>query len=206
MRTVLVIVGLVLALAACGSEAASTADSPAPSESTDDTAEAVEQAPFVSVPFDDLGTNHIEPPVSFSNSPSIGGDHYPFWQNCGFYDVEVIEGAATHTLEHGAVWITYNEDLVTGDEVSTLQTLAADNSKLLISPYPHEERLVLSAWGVQQRTDAGPGDPVVAEFIEMWQDNPVLPEAGVTCLGAVGVAPSEPGLFEDGTEVPDEYR
>ncbi len=198
MRSVIVIVGLVLALAACGSEAASTSGS--------DTGDEVVSSPFVSIPFDELSADHVDPPVSFAHSPSIGGAHYPFWQNCGFYDVEVLEGGATHTLEHGAVWITYNEELVTAEDLGVLQDLVANDGKLLVSPYPHDERLVLSAWGVQQRIDVGPEDPVVADFIETWQDNPVLPEAGVSCIGSVGIPPSAPELFADGTEVPASYR
>jgi len=207
MRKVIVLVGFALALVACGSD--EPQEAVANTEASSEAASAGEESdsPFVSVPLSELTANHIDPPVSFSHSPAIGGDHYRFWQNCGFYDVEVIEGAAAHTLEHGAVWITYNASAVTSDDVQVLEAMAAGNEKLLISPYPHDEPLVLSAWGVQQRlATSDPNDPSVAAFIDTWQDNPELPEAGVTCLRSVGIAPDQPGVFPDGGEVPAEYR
>ena len=162
--------------------------------------------PFVSVPVSELGADHVDPPVSFDQSPSIGGDHYPFWQNCGFYEVELIEGAATHTMEHGAVWITYNPDKLSESELSTLAGMAMDNGKLLISPYPHDEALVLSGWGVQQRGIASIGSPEVDAFIEQWTDNPELPEAGVRCTGAAGIPPDDVRTLADGARVPDAYQ
>jgi len=162
--------------------------------------------PFVSVPVSELGADHVDPPVSFDQSPSIGGDHYPFWQNCGFYEVELIEGAATHTMEHGAVWITYNPDKLSESELSTLAGMVMDNGKLLISPYPHDEALVLSGWGVQQRGIASIGSPEVDAFIEQWIDNPELPEAGVRCTGAAGIPPDDVRTLADGARVPDAYQ
>jgi hypothetical protein len=43
--------------------------------------------------------------------PPAGGPHNPSWQNCGFYDELVRDENAVHSLEHGAVWITYQPDL-----------------------------------------------------------------------------------------------
>lgn len=158
---------------------------------------------LTSVPAESLGNAHVEPPVTFSESPSIGGDHFSFWQNCGFYDVEVIEGAAAHTLEHGAVWITFNPERTTDEQRAELAAMADADPRLLISPYPHVERIVLTGWGVQQRTDAVPGDAIVADFIAEFQDNESVPEAGVTCEGAVGIPPDGPTLFPDGQELPE---
>jgi hypothetical protein len=195
-----------LLFAACSGDDA--AESVASRDATATVASAgADGVTFTSVPVGDLGNNHIQPPVSFSASPSIGGDHYPFWQNCGFYDLEAIEGAATHTMEHGAVWITYNADRVSDAELDELRALAAGNSKLLISAYDHPEKLVLSAWGVQHREDAlSPSDAAVSEFITDWVDNSELPEAGVTCQEAAGFPPNDVRtLVADGSQVPAEY-
>ncbi|MGI9612065.1 MAG: DUF3105 domain-containing protein [Acidimicrobiales bacterium] len=192
----------VLALSACGGD------------TDDDVVEAAVEVPSTDGEFtdtvvaaDSLTTNHVEPPVSFSQSPSFGGDHYGFWQNCGFYDVPVIEGAATHSLEHGVVWITYNTDLLTDTELDELRGMAAANDRLLISPYDQPEPVVLSAWGAQRRgADLRPGDSAVADFIDAWQDNPELVEAGALCSRAAGFPPDDARTLENGEVAPEEFN
>ena len=75
-------------------------------------AEAAGQAALGDVKtFEDLERDHVETAVEYPQTPSVGGDHNPAWQNCGFYDSEVAPENATHSLEHGAVWIGYSPDL-----------------------------------------------------------------------------------------------
>lgn len=189
-------------LAACGGSAGQA-------ESADGLAGSDEDSglmPPTSVAVSDIDSNHVDPPVSFDQSPSIGGDHYPFWQNCGFYEVELIEGAAAHTMEHGAIWITYNPGQLSEAELSTLAGMAEDNDRLLISPYPHDEPLVVSGWGVQQRGITSVASPDLDGFITQWADNPDLPEAGVRCTGAAGIPPDDVRSLADGAQVPEDYR
>lgn len=160
---------------------------------------AVETTPLI-----EIAANHVDPPVSFSTRPSTGGDHYPFWMNCGFYSEVVIEGAATHSLEHGAVWITYGESLPDAD-VDALEALVTANPRLLISPYDHDDPIVLSAWGAQQRGISSATAPEIAAFIDAWLDNPNLIEAGASCSSAVGIPPNDPNSLADGTPVPEEF-
>lgn len=183
---------LALALAACGGDGDTAA------EFTGEVSD-VQTTPLI-----EINANHVEPPVSFNTSPSTGGDHYPFWVNCGFYNEPVIEGAATHSLEHGVVWITYNASLA-AEEISALEDLAASNPRLLISPYDHAEPIVLSAWGAQQRGISSASAPEVEAFITDWADNPVLGEAGASCSGAAGNPPNDPNTLVDGTPVPEEF-
>lgn len=212
MRTLLVIAALIL-LSACGGDSDDGAVASPTTSSGDTTSGTVDDVleepeplpPLVSVPFADYGTNHANPPVEFDTSPSIGGDHYGFWQNCGFYDVAVLEGAATHSMEHGAVWITYNALAITPGELAVLESMAADDAKLLVSPYPHDDPIVLSAWGVQQRGVQSASAPVVAAFVEMWSENPELAEARVRCDGAAGIPPNDIRTLADGAQVPAEF-
>jgi len=207
---------LIVLATSCGGEAAETdetASSPTVTEAVSETTEAPEPEalpPLSSVPFGEYGTSHVDPPVSFATSPSTGGNHYPFWQNCGYYTTPVLEGAATHTLEHGAVWITYNESEMSEEDLAALEALSAGNPKLLISPYDHDEPIVLSAWGVQQRGVAAPtavgASDDIAAFVKAWVDNPALQEAGVTCGSSAGVPPDSPRTFPDGQEIPDSYN
>ncbi len=190
--------GVVVAVAACSGGSSEEAVDPV---GVDGLGEA---QPIVTIPHSEITANHVNPPVSFSTSPSTGGDHFAFWHNCGFYTEELIEGAATHSLEQGAVWITYGSSLP-GDEVSELEALAAGNPRLLISPYDHDDPIVLSAWGAQQRGVQSASDPAVAAFITEWVDNPILIEAGATCSGAVGIVPDRTDILIDGTPVPEEF-
>jgi hypothetical protein len=213
MMRKLFVVGALILLSACGADSddgavvsPTTTSGDVTSGTVDGVADVtVALPPLVSVPVDDLGTNHVNPPVSFDQSPSIGGDHYGFWQNCGFYDVDVLEGAATHTMEHGAVWITYNSDAMTAADLAVLESLAADDGKLLVSPYPHDDPIVLSAWGVQQRGVQSASSPEVAAFVELWKENPELTEAMVRCDGAAGIPPNDIRTLADGAQVPAEF-
>ncbi len=85
--------------------------------------------------FEDLTRNHVETDVEYAQNPPAGGDHLPAprWQDCGFYDAPVQDESAVHSLEHGAVWITYYPDLP-AEQVAELEELAADNPYLLVSP------------------------------------------------------------------------
>lgn len=64
-----------------------------------------------------LGRNHVETPVKYEMNPPVGGDHNPRWMNCDgdVYKNPIPEVNAVHSLEHGAVWVTYNEKAAKAD-------------------------------------------------------------------------------------------
>jgi hypothetical protein len=57
------------------------------------------------------GERHTDGDVDYAQTPPVGGEHNPVWQNCGFYQEPVRDETAVHSLEHGAVWITYSPDI-----------------------------------------------------------------------------------------------
>jgi len=134
-----------------------------------------------------LSRNHTTDPQNYPQSPPVGGDHNPVWQNCGVYDQPVKNENAVHSLEHGAVWLAYNPDLP-ADQVAVVAAFATNQSHILVSPYPglaKGEAVVATAWGVQLRLDSVT-DPRLAQFVAKYQEGPQSPELGVTCSGGVG--------------------
>jgi hypothetical protein len=141
---------------------------------------------------DEVKTYNVGPPgqhptgdVDYEQSPPAGGPHNPVWQNCGYYDQPVRDENAVHSLEHGAVWITYSPDLPQ-DQVTELQNIAQGQSYILVSPYPGlDSPVVASAWGKQVALD-GTGDPDLESFIKAYRLGPQTPEPGAVCTGGTG--------------------
>ncbi|MXZ31354.1 MAG: DUF3105 domain-containing protein [Acidimicrobiia bacterium] len=137
-------------------------------------------------------SEHVRHDVEYPTSPPAGGPHLGIWLNCGFYTVPVLDELAVHSLEHGAVWVTYRPE-VDAETLAALRVLAAQSSHLLVSPYEAQEApLVMSAWGRQLRLESRE-DPRFARFLEVYLiDGPTTPEPGAACSGAVGVPPEHP--------------
>ena len=131
------------------------------------------------------GGRHTEAAVDYPQSPPAGGEHNPIWQNAGFYDEPVRNETAVHTLEHGAVWITYSPDLPQGQE-DEIRQLVEGQSCVLASPYPGlDSPVVASAWGKQLRLEDA-GDPDLEGFVGSYLQGPQTPEPGAACTGGTG--------------------
>src|SRR4051812_12720761 len=59
----------------------------------------------------DLSRNHSTTPVRYRQTPPVGGDHAPEWASCGAYDGAIDPMYGVHSMEHGAVWVTYRPSL-----------------------------------------------------------------------------------------------
>lgn len=123
--------------------------------------------------------------IEETSLPPVGGIHDPAWQNCGVYDSPVELKNAIHSMEHGAVWITYDPDLDSAD-VSQLRNLVGDQGYILLSPYPSlASNIVLTAWGIQLEIDSI-DDERIEQFISVYRNGPQTPEKGASCSGGVG--------------------
>jgi hypothetical protein len=117
--------------------------------------------------------------------PPVGGVHSAVWQNCGIYDEVLDTKNVIHSLEHGAVWVTYHPDLPTAD-VARLQDTVRGQSYTILSPYPElRSPVVLTAWGIQLEVDSVT-DRRIAEFLARYQQGPQTPELGATCQNGTG--------------------
>ena len=128
---------------------------------------------------------HVDSPVSYAQTPPVGGPHAPLWHNCGFYDRPIANEHGVHSLEHGAVWITYRPELDTA-EITRLRELARSQPYLLVSPFAGlPSPVVASAWGHQVSLHSA-SDPRLLEFVRAFRLGPQAPERGGPCSGGVG--------------------
>ncbi|MEU7030342.1 DUF3105 domain-containing protein [Streptomyces sp. NPDC015232] len=134
-----------------------------------------------------LGRNHVQTPVKYDMNPPVGGDHNPVWQNCNgdVYDKPVNDTNAVHSLEHGAVWVTYNKKAAAAD-LEKLKAKVKKTPYSLMSPVDNQSgAIMLSAWGKQVTVD-GADDPRVNAFFTKYVTGPQTPEPGAACTGGIG--------------------
>jgi hypothetical protein len=129
---------------------------------------------------------HAVGQIAYAENPPIGGTHNAVWQNCGIYATPIHNEHAVHSMEHGAVWITYRPDLP-ADQVERLRAVA-DDDFMLLSPYPGlPANIVLSSWN-RQLTLAEAADPRLPWFISQFKNNPgTTPEFGAPCAGGTSL-------------------
>ena len=134
---------------------------------------------------DGLTFNHVTTSVDYAQDPPAGGDHNAAWLNCGVYTEPVPNENAVHSLEHGAVWITYDPALP-ADQITALEALAENQSYVLVTPYEGlDSPIAISAWGYQLKVDSA-DDERLPVFIQKYLLNPALAEAGAPCSSGVG--------------------
>lgn len=134
--------------------------------------------------FDNLEALHVQSAVDYEMTPPAGGPHNPTWLNCGIYEEEVPAEYAVHSLEHGAVWVTYDPEQVQGADLDALRS-AMPRTYIILSPFPGlEAPVVASAWGVQVALD-GVDDPRLSDFIVKYRQSPDAPEPGALCSQAL---------------------
>ena len=137
------------------------------------------------VTYTGLSRDHVTTKVNYPQVPPVGGPHNPVWQNCGIYDSPIANENAVHSMEHGAVWITYQPSLSTTD-VQTLQNMVRGHAYALLSPYPGlPSPVVASAWGVQLKVNSA-SDPRLAHFLSKYEQGPQTQEPGASCTGGTG--------------------
>jgi hypothetical protein len=176
-RRTYIIIGLIAAVFIAGFAALVIVDARQKAEST----------PPGEVQTYDVGPagDHTQGDVDYAQTPPAGGAHNDVWQNCGFYDEPITDEVAVHSLEHGAVWITYTPD-VPQDEIERLRDLSEGNDFVLVSPYPDQgSPIVATAWGKQLSLESAE-DSNLERFINAYTQGPQTPEPGATCTGGVG--------------------
>jgi len=132
-----------------------------------------------------LARDHVATPVVYPQKPPVGGAHASTWQNCGVYSAPVRNENAVHSLEHGAMWITYRPGL-SASELGTILEDVAGQPYALVSPYPGlPSAVVASVWGQQMKLDSA-SDPRLKTFLDTFKSGSKAPEPGGECTGGIG--------------------
>lgn len=129
-------------------------------------------------------TLHVEGTVDYDQSPPAGGAHNQYWLNCGVYNEPQTNENAVHSLEHGAIWVTYDATQVSGEELELLKS-HLPSSYAILSPYEGlPSPIVLSAWNAQLQLDSASDERIPVFFEEYWR-NQNVPEPNAICTGAI---------------------
>jgi hypothetical protein len=127
--------------------------------------------------------NHVDTPVTYPQSPPIGGNHDPQWADCTgtVYANPIRNENAVHALEHGAVWITYKPGISSTD-LDSLKKRVNGVNFMMLSPYPGlKTEVSLQSWGHQLFVDSA-SDPRVDRFItDLRLNSSTTPEFGASC-------------------------
>ncbi|TXS45139.1 DUF3105 domain-containing protein [Streptomyces sp. uw30] len=133
-----------------------------------------------------LASTHVETSVKYLMEPPVGGNHHRAWMNCNgdVYTKELARENAVHSLEHGAVWVTYTSKAAKAD-VEALAAKVKQTPYTLMSPDEQQkDPIMLSAWG-HQRTVTSASDPNVGKFFETYVQGKQTPEPGAACTNGL---------------------
>lgn len=155
-------------------------------------------------------SKHVVAPqrVDYDHLPPLGGAHDSYWAPCmgQVFTVAVRTEHFVHSMEHGAVWVTYDPGKVRGAELESLVRLVEGQPYMVMSPFPGQKTAVsLQSWGKQLGVEAV-DDRRIAEFVAVIRGNPELaPEPGARCdgIGPEYFDEDDPPPFQPGPPGPD---
>ena len=137
-----------------------------------------------------VSRNHVQGPVKYPQTPPNSGDHNAVPQTCQVYEAAIAPEHALHSLEHGAVWVTYN-DSVSDDDVEALRSKVEGDPYRMMSPVKEQKSPInLSAWGRRLSVDSA-DDERVDEFLRAYTAGRQAPEPGAACVGTTATGPVE---------------
>jgi hypothetical protein len=98
--------------------------------------------------FKDQGTEHISGSGNFeyNSNPPTSGPHYGQAPRWGFYREPIDDESALHAVEHGGIWVSYNN--LNQDEIDLLKEFANTNAQsVIVTPRDqNNSRISAVAW------------------------------------------------------------
>jgi hypothetical protein len=134
--------------------------------------------------FTGLSASHVTGKVTYNPLPPVGGNHSATVLNCGVYADSVPNENAVHSLEHSAVWVTYDPKIISGAQLKTLRR-AMPNTYTILSPFTGlPSPIVASAWGAQLKVSQV-SDPRIVQFLAKYRESKSAPEPSAPCTGGI---------------------
>jgi hypothetical protein len=128
--------------------------------------------------------SHVTTEQTYPESPPVGGLHDTEWADCdgAVYDLQIRSENALHSLEHGAVWITYDPAEISDADIDVLTRYVVSQPYMMMSPYDGlSSPISLQSWNHQIFVDSV-DDPRINEFIQLLRQSPEsTPEPGASC-------------------------
>ncbi|HWH30400.1 MAG TPA: DUF3105 domain-containing protein [Mycobacteriales bacterium] len=139
--------------------------------------------------------DHVDGTVDYENYPErppAGGEHSSVPQQCQVYEEEIAPEHAVHSLEHGAVWVTYSPDLP-DDQVQILVDEVEGDPHRLLSPLEGQQApVVVTAWGRQLELESAE-DGDLERFLDVYTNGRQTPERGAPCAGTTSTGRGDLG-------------
>jgi len=119
------------------------------------------------------GRNHISQGSTqhgpYNSNPPTSGPHWPQPAQCKIYTEEIADESVIHSLEHGAVWVTYKDNGELGDNLTAL--VENNSTKVILSPRSENDSAVaVVSWGRILKLE-GFDEQQIDEFINVYRNS-----------------------------------
>ena len=102
------------------------------------------------------GRDHVSAgtSVKYQTNPPTSGDHLAQAEDWGVYDEEIDDKAGVHSMEHGGIWISYQD--ISETDIDDLKEIGKQNSQsTVVSPRSgNDDRIVIASWGKLMRLES----------------------------------------------------
>lgn len=124
----------------------------------------------------DQGRGHVPDgtQVQYNSNPPTSGQHYAKWITRGIYDKPQVDGNLIHSLEHGAVILSYKSDLAKEDveKIKSVFSKASVSKKIMVPRENLDTPVALTSWGrlLKLQTIEATSEAKIKEFMETNED------------------------------------
>lgn len=139
-------------------------------------------------PNDRLHIRKGEEHVDYTTNPPSSGPHYAGVNSvdgvgpieCKTYTQEVEDESVIHNLEHGVVWVSY-QDINDKVLAESLKSITEDYTKVVLSPRSkNDSKIAVVSWGRVLKLEAL-DEQKIRDFIKLYRSSAAAPERFASC-------------------------